>query len=80
MPDRLETGVFQPDGDWPGIFIRGDNALAYARQLNALYTLAEERAKAANMHSDEAMLWTSAKALSDLLGSCDARLVQSPNG
>lgn len=24
---RLETGVFQPANDWPGIFIRGDNAL-----------------------------------------------------
>jgi len=33
---RVETGVVQFGDDWPGVFIRGDNAFAYARALNAL--------------------------------------------
>jgi hypothetical protein len=28
MTERLETGVLKADGDWPGIFIRGDEAPA----------------------------------------------------
>jgi hypothetical protein len=36
-PSRLETGIVQEGDDWPGIFIRGDNALmAYAPALKAL--------------------------------------------
>lgn len=30
---RLETGVVQPEGDWPGVFIRGDNAFALAQAI-----------------------------------------------
>ncbi|MBO9441412.1 hypothetical protein J7363_04860 [Phaeobacter italicus] len=34
---RLETGKIQEGDDWPGVFIRGDNALmAYAPALSAL--------------------------------------------
>ncbi|MFV1564474.1 MULTISPECIES: hypothetical protein [unclassified Phaeobacter] len=34
---RLETGTVQEGDDWPGVFIRGDNALmAYAPALSAL--------------------------------------------
>lgn len=33
---RVETGVTQFGDDWPGVFIRGDNAFAYAMALNAL--------------------------------------------
>ena len=32
---RLETGVVQVNQDWPGVFIRGDNAFGYARFLDA---------------------------------------------
>jgi hypothetical protein len=36
MP-RLETGAVQEGDDWPGVFIRGDDALmAYAPALSAL--------------------------------------------
>lgn len=31
---RTETGVVQHSGDWPGIFIRGDNALALSVYLD----------------------------------------------
>jgi hypothetical protein len=30
MEGRAETGVIQFGDDWPGIFIRGDNALSFA--------------------------------------------------
>ena len=43
QPDggRVETGVIQFDGDWAGIFIRGDSALALAFQLKAAARLSE---------------------------------------
>lgn len=31
--ERAETGVFLVNGDWPGIFIRGDKALGTADLL-----------------------------------------------
>lgn len=31
--ERVETGTIQFGSDWPGLFIRGDNALYYAYQL-----------------------------------------------
>jgi hypothetical protein len=30
---RLETGTVQDRDDWPGVFIRGEAAMAYAMQL-----------------------------------------------
>lgn len=34
---RIETGVVQIDDDWPGVFIRGDNALmGYAPALKSI--------------------------------------------
>jgi hypothetical protein len=33
---RVETGVVQFGEDWPGVFIRGDNAAAYSAALKAL--------------------------------------------
>ena len=67
MGDRLETGVFQPEGDWPGVFIRGDKAIAYAAQIEAAYAKAAE---AGSMDVSEARIWTSLKTLADLLNSC----------
>ncbi len=32
-PQRVETGPIQFGDDWPGVFIRGDNALQYAMVL-----------------------------------------------
>lgn len=33
---RVETGPLQINDDWPGLFIRGDNAFNYAMQLETL--------------------------------------------
>ena len=30
---RLETGIVQAHGDWPGVFIRGDDAFGYLQSL-----------------------------------------------
>lgn len=35
---RLETGVIQEGDDWPGVFIRGDNAFADAMALREVLT------------------------------------------
>jgi len=41
--NRLETGVFQFDkGDWPGIFIRGDDALSHAHAIRAVLRQTEK--------------------------------------
>jgi len=39
---RVETGPIQFGDDWPGTFIRGDNAFAYAMYLEIV--LAESKA------------------------------------
>lgn len=33
---RVETGAVQFGEDWPGLFIRGDNAFAFALDIQAL--------------------------------------------
>lgn len=33
---RVETGALQINDDWPGVFIRGDNAMFYAVQLSRM--------------------------------------------
>lgn len=40
---RLETGVLRAEGDWPGVFIRGKDAvLAYAPHLEAVLKRARD--------------------------------------
>lgn len=38
---RVETGVVQFGEDWPGVFIRGDNAFAYRMAIAQLITQVE---------------------------------------
>jgi hypothetical protein len=33
---RVETGVIKLGDDWPGVFIRGDDACAYATHLEVI--------------------------------------------
>lgn len=40
MTKRLETGVVRVKGDWPGVFIRGDNAFELSLALRELINLA----------------------------------------
>lgn len=40
---RVETGIVQFDGDWPGVWIRGDNALAWAGELKAILMVPDHK-------------------------------------
>ncbi len=62
---RPETGPMQFPGDWPGLFIRGDQAFAYAA---ALETVLPDAAKAHPIYA--AFL----HGLIQDLRSCDSRL------
>lgn len=44
MSNRVETGPVQFDDDWPGVFIRGDNAFMFASSLEWVISLAENNA------------------------------------
>ena len=35
---RAETGILEFEGDWPGVFIRGDNAAGFAMSLQMVLT------------------------------------------
>lgn len=57
--ERPETGPMCFEGDWPGVFIRGDNAYSYATVLRAVLR--------GEMHEDvEKEIW----GLIALLQSC----------
>lgn len=65
MSERAETGPMQFGGDWPGTFIRGDNAAMYAIHLERLLELMGDR-------TDPEAFYSSAVVrglLSDLQGS-----------
>ena len=42
---RAETGTMRFGDDWPGVFIRGDNAVFYGMQLTSLLDMIESAAK-----------------------------------
>ena len=47
--DRVETGALQINDDWPGTFIRGDNAFAYVMYLNQAISILEKMDDRENM-------------------------------
>jgi hypothetical protein len=73
MSERLETGILQPKDDWPGIFIRGDDALMYAHHLQSLFAALEARAKSGAISPEDAFAWVRLSELADLLDSCRSR-------
>lgn len=46
---RVETGVLQINDDWPGVFIRGDNAMHYAMNLRRMIAELEKHSDG-NLH------------------------------
>lgn len=70
MTKRVETGPMKIGDDWTGIFIRGDNALAFALTLRNLLAMANERAKNGQVDSVEAIYWAQIDGLAELLESC----------
>lgn len=65
--DRVETGPVQFGDDWPGVFIRGDNAFGYVMELqNAITKMPECLEK------------MQAKWLCELLGSAVVNPIKPP--
>lgn len=59
---RAETGTTQFDDDWPGIFIRGDNALYLSMALNNFLA-----------GSQDVITRMSVKSLADMLARANVR-------
>jgi hypothetical protein len=62
--ERVETGSLEINGDWPGVFIRGDNALYFSFMLSRAIEELEKQ-----QEFDVIMLHT-LKDLASTLGSC----------
>jgi len=58
---RIETGVTQFGSDWPGVFLRGDNAFMLANKLRNII-----RDHSIDIHNDPEL-----KSIIDLLESCN---------
>jgi hypothetical protein len=69
---RIETGRMQFESDWPGVFIRGDDALGFARSLRSVLKSAEDRIMKSVATEDELAQWSKIQDLAALLESCRA--------
>jgi hypothetical protein len=65
---RSETGPLQFSEDWPGIFIRGDQALGFAGTLRAL--IAEIESNADDLTQEGIVRWARVQELERILESC----------
>lgn len=68
MTERVETGKMQVGNDWPGVFIRGDEALAYAGMIHRLGAAAEKLLPV--LSDDEMRSLASLMTLAEVLESC----------
>jgi hypothetical protein len=67
---RVETGRMEFSDDWPGVFIRGDDALSFALSLRTLLHEAEKRGS--DLHANEVTALFRISELAALLESCRA--------
>lgn len=67
LNSRIETGAIQFGDDWPGIFIRGDNALHFGVTLHTLFDVIEHN----DIEQIDPITCVILKGLADLLMSCD---------
>jgi hypothetical protein len=65
---RPATGTMQFGDDWPGVFVRGEQALYYAMQLGVLLERLPEKEK----EKVGVTLLSSIEDLSKIFGSCFA--------
>jgi hypothetical protein len=72
LEERIETGPLQINDDWPGTFIRGDNAAYYALMLGELLTTRKED----DYESfSSTIAWTVMKSLYGVLRSSNANRI-----
>lgn len=66
---RVETGPTQFGEDWPGVFIRGDNAFAYAMALEMIFG---EHGKVPEEHKEisDQVNYSMVRGLITVLRSC----------
>lgn len=69
---RVETGTLQINDDWPGVFIRGDNAAWYAMQLDLLLNMINTKVDTQSSIHDQILIG-SVMSIRDLLLSCNIR-------
>ena len=75
--NRTATGPLKFGDDWPGVFIRGDEALGYAGTLRRLLAAAESRftelaQDTTELAQDEISAWMRVREFAALLESCRA--------
>ena len=63
---RVETGVLEINDDWPGVFIRGDNAMHYAMSIKQVLSKLEAES---NTDIHTALAVSALKSLLELLAS-----------
>jgi hypothetical protein len=63
---RIETGPVQINDDWPGVFIRGDNAMFYAMALKSLLNMLKDE-----KDLDRMLAVSPLYGLAELLASCN---------
>jgi hypothetical protein len=67
--NRLETGPIQVGDDWPGIFIRGDNACWYSFLLKQLFSELKEK----KFEPADPINYMALESLMNELGSCEIK-------
>lgn len=67
--NRVETGALEINDDWPGVFIRGDNAMYYAMNLQSLLNQFEKMEE----QQDRPFVVAVLKGLLNTLQSCNTR-------
>lgn len=68
---RVESGPLQINDDWPGVFIRGDNAMFYGMALRDLLSLMRHNK---DMHG--MITASSLYGLTELLASCNVNILR----
>ena len=72
LEERIETGPLQINDDWPGTFIRGDNASYYALMLGELLSTRKED----DYESfSSTIAWTVMKSLYNVLRSSNTNRI-----
>lgn len=65
--NRVETGAVRFGDDWPGVFVRGDNAMAYALNLETALN---------HLPASHAIIGAHLRGLVRVLRSCDMRTMR----
>lgn len=74
---RVETGILQFDKDWPGIFIRGDEAMGMAQDLKRIGEFIDDFGDTSNIGSK--LLFDTVQRIKELFESCDTRRMNAKN-